>query len=528
MTAIRDMRISTQQALGYGSIIALLLLCVAVALLGFYDLGEVIDGITRVNNVEARLAHQLLEQNQQIRIDIRGALLADSPGETARAEQSFEDSLRRYEDSEQQLAQMFQREANTTAREREMIGAIQNAGKEAHQDYRQALTLAMQQRGTDARAMLSGKGGRLNSAITALADYEDQLNDQLARQSEQATTDNRNRLLALAAAAIAASALIAAATRRQLLRTLGGEPRQVAEMMREIARGNLLSRIALRPGDHSSLAASITQTVQTLAAIITEVKNGSENLSVAAQHIHSTSQMLAQSASEQAAGLEETTSSVQQMSHSINQTNDNAQLTEGMAEKASSEAAAGGQAVQETIRAMRQIADKISIVDDIAYQTNLLALNAAIEAARAGEHGKGFAVVAAEVRKLAERSQVAAQEISALAKSSVSLVDQAGGLLEAIVRSSGRTADLVQEIAAAAGKQFGGVGQISLAVQQLNQATQQNASASEELAATAEQMNRQAEGLHELIGFFHLGAPPAGDRRALPQADGPGRAFMPM
>ncbi|XLM22457.1 methyl-accepting chemotaxis protein, partial [Chromobacterium piscinae] len=190
---------------------------------------------------------------------------------------------------------------------------------------------------------------------------------------------------------------------------------------------------------------------------------------------------------------------------SINQTSDNARMTESIAEKASSEAAAGGQAVQETIRAMRQIADKISIVDDIAYQTNLLALNAAIEAARAGEHGKGFAVVAAEVRKLAERSQVAAQEISTLARGSVELVDGAGGLLEEIVRSSRRTSDLVQEIAAASGEQSGGVGQISLAIQQLSQATQQNASASEELAATAEEMNRQAENLHDLIGFFHLG-----------------------
>mgnify|MGYP000166760953 CR=1 FL=1 len=79
-----------------------------------------------------------------------------------------------------------------------------------------------------------------------------------------------------------------------------------------------------------------------------------------------------------------------------------------MASKAASEAADGGQAVMQTVEAMKSIADKIGIIDDIAYQTNLLALNAAIEAARAGDHGKGFAVVAAEVRKLAERSQVAA------------------------------------------------------------------------------------------------------------------------
>ena len=224
-----------------------------------------------------------------------------------------------------------------------------------------------------------------------------------------------------------------------------------------------------------------------------------------------------QTASEQAASVEETSASTEQMTSSITSNTDNAQVTDGIASQSALDAESGGKAVADIVDAIKSIAEKIGIIDDIAYQTNLLALNAAIEAARAGEHGKGFAVVAAEVRKLAERSQIAAREISEVASSSVGLSERAGKLLDEIVPSIRKTAELVQEITAASKEQAGGAAQINTAMAQLNQATQQNASSSEELSATAEELSSQAEQLQQLMSFFKVGEERAAAQKSEPQ-----------
>lgn len=259
------------------------------------------------------------------------------------------------------------------------------------------------------------------------------------------------------------------------------------------------------------LASAFNGFIEKIQNVLIEVRGSASNIASAASQVSSAAQTLSQGSSEQAASLEETSASLEQMSSSIKQNTENARTTDGMAAKAAKEAEEGGQAVNETVRAMKDIAGKIGIIEDIAYKTNLLALNAAIEAARAGQHGKGFAVVAAEVRKLAERSQLAAQEIGGLASSSVQIAERAGGLLNAIVPNIKKTADLVQEISMASDEQASGVNQVNAAMMQLDTVGQQNASASEELAATSEEMSSQTEVLLNVIGFFKLdnGAPSA-------------------
>jgi len=307
----------------------------------------------------------------------------------------------------------------------------------------------------------------------------------------------------------------------ELVATTGESIDDVVSVMRALSEGDLTQTVDKHyEGSFAEMKEYTNNTLLKLSAVIADVNTAADSLATAAAQVSATSQSLSQASTEQAASVEETSAALEQMTASIEQNTENAKMTNGMANKASSEAVTGGEAVKDTVAAMKQIAEKISIIDDIAYQTNLLALNAAIEAARAGEHGKGFAVVAAEVRKLAERSQVAAQEIGTVASSSVELAEKAGSLFVSIVPNIKKTSDLVEEIAAASQEQSSGVNQINSAVTQLSTTTQQNAAASEELAATADQMSGHANTLQETIGFFKMsGTGATANRRASVQAE---------
>jgi len=396
-----------------------------------------------------------------------------------------------------------------------------------------------------------GKDGmdRMRAQVAQITDGERELLALRSKEAEALQARTTAVLVGGSLLAILLAASIGFLLARNLTGALGGEPAYVADVMKCVAAGDFTVQVAVRQGDTSSLLHTVKQTVTAagdsiqdvvrvmgamaqgdltqqieaeyaglyaeltryvnatvvkMAEVVAEVNASAESLAGASEEVSATAQSLSQAASEQAAGVEETSASMEQMTASISQNTENAKVTDGMATKASGEAAEGGEAVKATVAAMKQIAQKIGIIDDIAYQTNLLALNAAIEAARAGDHGKGFAVVAAEVRKLAERSQVAAQEIGTVASSSVELAERAGRLLDQMVPNIRKTSDLVQEITAASEEQSSGVGQINAAVTQLSQTTQQNASSSEELAATAEEMSGQAEQLQQTMAFFKL------------------------
>ena len=301
-------------------------------------------------------------------------------------------------------------------------------------------------------------------------------------------------------------------------RQLGGEPEYARDVMRQMADGDLSQNIVVAPGAEASLLAAVRAMSQGLAAIVSEVRQGTDSMSVASREIAVGNHDLSVRTEKQATSLEQTSGNMQTLTDTVRHSADSAAQANQLAGSAAAVARRGGEVVSQVVVTMeeintssKKISDIIGVIDGIAFQTNILALNAAVEAARAGEQGRGFAVVAAEVRSLAQRSAEAAKEIKTLIGASVErvesgsrLVQNAGSTMDEIVASVQRVSDIISEVTAASGEQSQGIGLVNQSIVQLDQMTQQNAALVEQAAAAASSLEQQATSLQASVATFKL------------------------
>ena len=286
-----------------------------------------------------------------------------------------------------------------------------------------------------------------------------------------------------------------------------------------LARTDLTQRVSGRyDGAFGRLKDDTNAVADTLARIVGQLRQTSEQLRTATGEILSGANDLSERTTRQAATIEQTSAAMEQLATTVIDNARRAEEASRKAEQVSHSAEAGGSVMAEANGAMERITTSsgkissiIGLIDDIAFQTNLLALNASVEAARAGDAGKGFAVVAVEVRRLAQSAASASRDVKALIEQSAHevssgsrLVADAAGKLTAMLESVRENSTLLGSIARASREQASAIEEVSTAVRQMDEMTQHNAALVEETNAAIEQTEAQASDLDRIVEQFAL------------------------
>ena len=511
---LRNLRIGTRLALGFGAIVAILLtVSVAATWLGKKsrdDLAAVVATAGAKQNLAAEMKALALEQSAVMRniglhTDIKAMQVDEDRAHTLG---------RLYDEARERMSRM-----GLSATEREIIEALNKSDKELDKPFLQALGLSTSFRNEEAAKVLMNEVDPHVQKTLLELNRLIELQKKANQEATQGAMVSGDRLAAtvyvVEGIVLLLAVLVAWTTTRSITRPL----REAVGVARRVAAGDLTSHIEVQGRDEAAdLLTALREMNGGLARMVAQIRTGAETIAVGAGQVAAGNQQLSSRTEEHASSLEETASTLEEFTTTVRQNAEHAKQASQLAGSASATAEKGGEVVgkvvttmQEVTTSSKRITDIIGVIDGISFQTNILALNAAVEAARAGEQGRGFAVVAAEVRSLAQRSAASAKEIRGLIENSVGrveagakLVEQAGKTMDELVSSVKKVAVIMTEIAAASNEQSSGIEQINKAITQMDTVVQMNASIVEEATAAATSMANQATGLARAVAQFRI------------------------
>jgi len=380
------------------------------------------------------------------------------------------------------------------------------------------------------------------AALAALFASAIQLGIRVASSSEVATgTVLSSVLLALAASALATA----------VAWLLAGRITRPLEALRNaaaaVAAGDLTARVGTEgTAEIADLAASFAAMIEQLQATLSDLRDSSTALEKGAHDILGSLSRQAAMSAEQAAAINETSTTALEISQTSKQATEHADSVIEMTKRSDELSHEGLETVEEAVRASAnlgeqvtriaatmgglaertlQVGEIITSVKDLAEQSNLLALNASIEATKAGEHGRGFAVVAMEMRNLAEQSKQAAVQIRAIlqeiqrsardaasatdegakrASGAMSLARNAGEAIEGLAMVIRESAVAARQIANNTRQQTIGVDQMVVAITELSRAINESAEGTRKIESGTLALTEVSRRLGEAVRRYRM------------------------
>jgi len=376
---------------------------------------------------------------------------------------------------------------------------------------------------------------------------QEQLDESAAALDETGRAAYRVRIVATIFnfAGMVVSILLALVLIRSVLNQLGGDPKDVSDVVNTMASGDFSQQPSSAPVA-GSLLANAYHMQSSLRGMITTVKNQSSQVGDMAYSLAASAQQIATNVNVEHGAVYGMAAAIEELSASTTHISDQGDNAKRISNNSRSNAEEGAQVVNKTVAGLltaaqeiesasaevsllgkdaSNISDVVKVIKEIADQTNLLALNAAIEAARAGEQGRGFAVVADEVRKLAERTSNATNEINQMSsnigdvatralssmdkvvsttRQGVSDAETAQNSIVLIQHSFGEVANVIDEIAGSLTEQSSAATDLAKSTERISTMSEENSNAAQNLLGLANNLEEKAREVRQAVDVFKV------------------------
>ncbi len=466
---------------------------------------------------------------------------------------NLEESAKDWQEAKAMAVKRFDAVARIvdTDEERQLIGEARQAYEEFVGIYEGEMLPILRSESRDAAA-ISAIDGKLDAKVSEIAERLNRIRESLDEETREAaelfdTTVSRTitALLGIGFAILAGSMLLGVGIARNVLRQLGGDPKDVALVVNTMAAGNF-SQEARRQPVAGSLLANAYQMQTALREMIAKVKGQADQVGDMASSLAASARQIAENVNHESDAVSGMAAAIEEMSVSTTHISDRGDNARQIADKSRNGAEEGAQVINKTVSGLlataqeiegasaevsrlgenaSRISDVVKVIKEIADQTNLLALNAAIEAARAGEQGRGFAVVADEVRKLAERTANATSEINEMSagiaevagnalsgmdkvvnttRQGVADAETAQGSIAAIQQGFGEVAGVIDDISAALAEQNIAATDLAKSTERVAQMSEENSGAAHSLLQLANALEEKASQVRSAVDAFKV------------------------